>query len=222
VNPSEDAELEAKAPDLWAWSSRPEVTRRVVRESATDFLSELRQLVCLNFLNRVLRQSEEPFLHLDGTPQAGSYVIPPDAINTDETYRLKLDVCGVPYRHVARHKRPEVTMTMLGVVQLGLLAKGASLEGNHFVLDQMRIRVVNGQGQLLGRVKGRYSGEPARLPQADLMICVGANDDGNMPQSVIRGDAAPGTIVRATSGVKWENEQRVSHLWRASHHVVAV
>jgi hypothetical protein len=142
-------------------------------------------------------------------------------MGNEEAYRLKLDVCGVPYKSVARQKRPDVSMTKLGVVQLGLLANGAALEGNHFLLHQKRIRVVNGQGQLLGTVKGRYLNEPPQLPQADLMICVGATDDGNMPQTVVRGDATAATIVRATSVAQWETEDAVTDLWRANHNVAA-
>src|ERR1700733_579308 len=53
VNPSEDAVLEAKAKGLWDWSAKAGITRRIVRESAADFLAELRKLMWINFLNRV-------------------------------------------------------------------------------------------------------------------------------------------------------------------------
>jgi hypothetical protein len=221
VNPSSDANLEAKAKGLWDWSARPGITRRIVRESASVFLAELRKLMWINFENRLLRQSETTFVQLGGSAQDGAYEIAPDALNTDEAYRLRLDACGIPYRKAARQKRPDVHMNKLGVVHLGLLAKGAQLEGNHFVLNELRIRVLNGQGQLLGAVKGAYADEPAQFPRVDLMICVGAMDDGNMPQSVVRGDSAAGTTVRATAGAKWQNEEDVSDLWRINQNVVA-
>jgi NAD-dependent SIR2 family protein deacetylase len=221
VNPSNDADLETKAKNLWDWSARAGITRRIVRESAADFLAELRKLMWINFLNRVLRQSEAAFVQLGGSAQAGRYEIASAALNTDEAYRLRLDACGVPYRKMARQKRPDAYMNKLGVVQLGLLAKGAQLEGNQFVLNQKRIRVLNGQGQLLGAVKGRYAEEPAQFPRVDLMICVGATDDGNMPQSVVRGDAAAGTIIRATAGAEWQNEEAAGELWRINQNVAA-
>lgn len=221
VNPSDDAVLESKAKSLWEWSANAGITRRIVRESASDFLAELRKLMWINFLNRVLRQSEPAFVQLGGSAQAGRYEIASNALTTDEAYRLRLDACGVPYRKPARQKRPDAHMSKLGVVQLGLLAKGAQLEGNHFVLDQQRIRVLNGQGQLLGAVKGTYAEEPAQFPRVDLMICVGAMDDGNMPQSVVRGDAVVGTTVRATAGAKWQDEESVVDLWRINQNVAA-
>ena len=221
VNPSDDAVLEAKARELWAWSGNAGITRHIVRESAADFLAELRKLMWINFLNRVLRQSEAAFVALGGSAEAGRYQIAADTLNTDEAYRLRLDVCGVPHRTIARRKRPDAPMNKLGVVQLGLFAKGAELEGNHFVLNQKRIRVIGGQGQLLGAVKGMYATEPAQFPRVDLMICVGATDDGNLPQSVVRGDASSGTIVRATAGAEWQNEEAASELWRVNQNVVA-
>jgi NAD-dependent SIR2 family protein deacetylase len=219
VNPSNDANLEAKAKGLWDWSARPGITRRIVRESASDFLAELRKLMWINFVNRLLRQSETTFVQLGGSAQDGRYEIASDALNTDEAYRLRLDACGIPYRKAARQKRPDVHMNKLGVVQLGLLARGAQLEGNQFVLNEQRIRVLNGQGQLLGVIKGAYADEPAQFPRVDLMICVGATDDGNMPQSVVRGDSSAGTTVRATGGAKWQNEDNVSDLWRINQNV---
>ena len=221
VNPSDDGVLEAKARGLWDWSGNVGITRRIVRESASDFLTELRKLMWVNFLNRVLRQSEAAFVAVGGSAEASRYEIAPDALIADDAYRLRLDVCGVPYRTVARRKRPDVQMTTLGIVQLGLIAKGAQLEGNHFVLNQKRIRVVGGQGQLLGAVKGMYAAEPAQFPRVDLMLCVGATDDGNMPQSVVRGDAAFGTIVRATAGAEWQTEEAATELWRMNQNVAA-
>lgn len=220
VNPSSDAELEAKAKRLWDWSSGPGITRWIVQESATDFLGDLRKLVWTNFQNRILRQSEAAFISLGGSEEAAGYTIPPDLLSSDEAYRLKLDACGVPYGRAARQKRPDLHMQRLGIVQLGLVSNGAKLEGSQFVLSEKRIRVVNGEGQLLGDVKGRYAGEHAQFPEADLTICVGAIDE-NMPQNIVRGDALAGTIVRATAGAKWVTETGGSDLWRTNHNVAA-
>ncbi len=213
VNPSDDCELEEKARGLWTWSCQPGITRRIVRQSAADFLTELRKLMWTNFLNRVLRQSERAFVELGGSPGAAKYSIAPGALSADEAYRLKLDVCGVPYAQVSRQKRPDEHMQRLGIIHLELLSLGARLEGNSFVLSDKRIRVVNGEGQLLSHVKGRYAGEPAQFSPADLTICTGAIDD-NMPESVVRGDSPLATIVRTSGGATWRTEASASSLWR--------
>lgn len=220
VNPSDDAELESKAKTLWDWTSGTGITRRIVRASAADFLNELRKLMWINFLNRTLRQSEPAFVQLGGSATAGKYVIPEDALTSDDAYRLRLDSCGVPYRSIARAKRPEVYMKKVGIVQLGLIANGATLSGNRFSLNDKLIRVVNGQGQLLGDMKGCYADEPAQYPGADLVLCVGATDE-NMPQSIVRGDPPVGTIVRATAGATWVTEDAVGDLWRVNQSVTA-
>jgi hypothetical protein len=220
VNPSDDAELQAKSRGLWDWSSGAGITRRIVRQSATDFLAELRNLVWTNFLNRILRESKLAFVQLAGSEEAAEYIIPPDVLTSDEAYRLKLDACGVPYGTIARQKRPQPHMQSWGIVQLGLLSNGAKLEGNRFMLNDRRIRVINGAGELFGNVKGRYAKEPAQFPEVDLMICVGALDE-NMPQNIVRGDASARTIVRASAGATWATDGSVSDLWRAKQNVAA-
>jgi hypothetical protein len=215
VNLSDEAELEQKAKDLWELSSKTGITCRIVQEPATDFLTELRRLIWINFMNRLLRQSENAFINLGGSEEVAKYVISPNAISADEAYRLRLDSCGVPFLQIAREKRPKPSMEIVGIIQLGLISKGAQLAGNYFVLDEKRIRVINGAGQLLGNVKSRFAKEPAQFPTADLMICAGAIND-NTPPSIVRGDVPVPTIVRASAGARWVTENDASELWRSS------
>ena len=42
VNPSDKATLASKAPGLWAWTENGQSERFIVRQSAADFLDELR------------------------------------------------------------------------------------------------------------------------------------------------------------------------------------
>ena len=99
---------------------------------------------------------------LTGRQMAGPPSLP-SHLSCDDLYSLHLDACGAPKGYVARKKRPENSMQVLGAVQIGLLARGAQLDGNHYLVNNIRIRVVNGQGRILSAVRTLYQNEPPNL-----------------------------------------------------------
>lgn len=212
VNPSDEALLESKAPKLWSWSGSANVTRFVVNQSADTFLVELRTAFWKAFIERLHRESLSAYVGLTGRHLAAPPSLPA-IVSCEDLYLLHLDACGVPRGEVARQKRPVDSMGVLGAVQIGLLSKGAQLEGNHYLLNGSHIRVVNGQGRLLSAVRKRYQEEPVDFTKADTTICVGAKDDGGVPPDIVRTAANIPTIVRPASSRDWLTEDYAKHLW---------
>ncbi len=208
-----------QAPRLWTWSGGERVTRIVVEDSADAFLNDLRAVVWRAFIERLHRESKATYAALTGK-DADSLPMIPATVSSDDLYTLHLDVCGVPRGLVARKKWPDATMQTLGAVQIGLMRAGAAIEGNHFVLDGTRIRIVYGQGRLLSDILKLYQEESTEYTSAEITICVGAKDDGGVPADVVRGRPSKSTIVRTVSLSQWQTEEDTKHLWAGGEDVI--
>jgi hypothetical protein len=218
VNRSDEETLKTKAPQLWDWSSSGKVARFVVNESADEFLAELRAIVWRTFAERLHRESTATYSALTGKPLDAIPAVPP-SLSVEDLYALHLDACGVPLGDIARIKCPNPTMQVLGAVQLGLMAEGATIEGNHYVLDGLRIRVIYGQGRPLSDIRRLYLEELRQFAPADIIICVGAKDDGGVPPDVARDSPAASTIVRPTTAARWVTEDNAKNFWMGDQDV---
>lgn len=110
-------------------------------------------------------------------------------------------------------------MQVLGAVQIGLMREGALLEGNHYVMNGMRIRVIYGQGRLLSDIRKLYQDESAEFTPAEMTICVGATDDGGVPLDIVRGQPDEATIVRVTALSQWQTEKETKRFWAGGEYV---
>ena len=212
VNRSDEATLQAKAPKLWAWSGGAKVVRVVVNESGDTFLEELRAIVWRTFIERLFRESAATYSALTGKVATPIPTLPA-TLSCDDLYTLHLDVCGVPRGNIARKKSPDTTMAVLGAVQIGLIREGATIEGNHYLLNGARLRVVYGQGRVLSDIRKLYQEESTDFIPAETTICVGAKDDGGVPPDVVRGQGNESTIVRTAALTRWQTEEDTKHLW---------
>ena len=219
VNPSEEATLATKAPTLWAWSGNGRSERFLVHQSAAEFLDELRRLKWTNFVNRVLEQGAATYKTLTGV-SAPNLTVPLD-LNADEVYRLKEDTCGAPANTVSRVKRPTKSLNMAGAVHAGLKINGAAHEGSSYRLDGKRIRILNAQGQLLTSFRSQFQDEPTPFAPADLLICVGAKDDGGVAIDIARGNKNRSTVVRPAVVGEWVTEDQATQFWRPAANVSA-
>lgn len=211
VDPDEATNLVIKAPNLWNWASNGNVNFIHVRESGTDFLDELRRRFSRRYLERLAEASKPTYMGMTGTPFADPVRFT-GAATAEELYALRIDFSGKKGSNVPRTKRPDPSMHQLGAYHLLLMANRAVLEGSIYVINGKRIRLVHGAGELLSSVKSRFSEEPPPPVELDLVICVGAIDDGGAPVNVVR-EQGQANIIRGGISGEWSTlEQARQHL----------
>jgi len=199
VDPDEAINLTRKAPNLWNWAANGNVNFVHVRESGAEFLNDLRRRFSRRYLERLAEASKPTYMGMTGSHFAGPVRFS-DAATAEELYALRTDFSGKKGSDVPRTKRPDLSMHQLGASHLLLMANGAVLEGSIYVIDGKRIRLVHGAGELLSSVKSRFSREPPPPVSVDIVICVGADDDGGVPTNVVREQGAANIIRGGISG----------------------
>lgn len=186
VDPDSAANLQTKAPVLWAKLNSAGVPFMHVRASGAEALDELR----VEFSKVYARK----FFALGGPPLvAEGGVYDPAAVGLEhwtceELYDLRRDAEGTPYNRAARQKEPAVESARAAFAHLLLMQAHATREGCGYQHAGKKIRVVNGAGQALETVRERYN-EPPSVPQPDIIICAGAAPLG-----------VPGAVISAGSG----------------------
>jgi len=197
----DEATLKAKAPSLWEWASRRPNFKPVSMDAA-EFLVELRRQFGLLFRRLLLETGR--------ATAASHYGIPPTAYpepaesTAKDLYAFRQDACGVSRLSIPQIPRPDSSMELLGAVHVKLLALGAVLAGSDYVCCGRRVRVINGAGQLLSRVRARVAvGEEP--PGEVTIFCVGAADDGGAPADLVR-EGQDVTVVRAAATARWLTE----------------
>jgi len=192
-------ELKKKAPRLWRWAEKKSVQFQHVQEGANEFMEELRKMFSHNLLERVLLLAEPGFKATTAAAKMPGTDF--GALGADDLYAIRRDMCGVPERSIARARHPDASMDAAGRVHLLLRHAGAVLDGPVYVLpDSRRVRVVNGRTKVIGQVKAEFSGAPPRLVPENIVICAGADDDGNAASNVVRGEQEPGIVRNGIAG----------------------
>jgi hypothetical protein len=138
IDPVPAADLNKKAPGLWSLAHRDGVQFHHIQQSGADFLKELRDLFNRKFFQRTLHQSISTFKALIGAATVPKPMALPAEITSAELYELRRDLCGIPNDQVVRQKTPTADMELVGAAHLGLMARGAVLEGT-------RYRTANGE-----------------------------------------------------------------------------
>jgi hypothetical protein len=121
-----------------------------------------------------------------------------DSLATQDLYDLRRDAEGVDSNRAATHKTPAENVGAAADFQLLLLKSGAVREHSWFSYNGKRIRVVNGAGRDLEKVKGAFMESPA-LPSSDLVVCAGASDFG-VPARLIAAGSGASAIRPAPGG----------------------
>lgn len=191
VDPDSSANLQAKAPELWATLS-PGPHFKHFDKSGADALEELRVEYSKVWLKRFLGLAA-PLLTDEGKPCPERDL----ALNCDELYNARLDGEGEPYNRAARTKAPAPSASQAAFAHHLLLNAGATREGAWYLKDERRIRVVNGVGQAMNSVRGRYKESPATT-QPHIVVCAGAQDL-SVPGNLI-GAGDNKNIVRPSGG----------------------
>lgn len=192
VDPAATADLQTKAPTLWARLTGGAATFRHVQASGADALEELRTAFSRAWLRRFYALGEA-LLTAAGKPYS-----PVDPVmSCEDLYNCRCDVEGVPYNRAAQMKQPPNEAGYASFFHHLLVQATATRYGSWYKHGGKLVRVVHGAGQALNSVRARYK-EPPALRQPDIVVCAGALDLA-VPGSLM----SPGvgaSIVRPSSG----------------------
>lgn len=198
--------VQEKAPRLWELSQSNDVIFEHVRESADEFLNQLRLAYSTNFLDRLLLHSQQAYQAHFGE-EAGLETLGPWPHDINVLYGLRRDLTGAANSTPVREKDPIDSITTAGAMLIHLLRSGGEFVDDLIVLETQRIRVVAGRGVPLSIVKAQYVGNSNSLGERELVICAGATDDGDAKANVIRGEGSE-SVIRGGLAGRWLTLER--------------
>jgi hypothetical protein len=198
VNPSDEAELERKAPGLWALANTPPTRFVHVRESGATFLDELRRAYSARFMSRLTRSGVTTYVEENGRQPRGFPNF--DHLDSAELYQWRRDSTCTPSARVVKKTWPDETMQTLGAAHLELHDGGAEIEGNAYRYLGRLVRLIHGAGQPLSEVRNRFLHSTALEGAEDVVYCVGARPTGPFPDSIVRKTSSADVVNRSASG----------------------
>lgn len=198
IDLADAAMLKAKAPDLWALAHGEGVTFTHVQESGAAALDDLRKAFSTNYLKTVLAAGRTAFEEMTGVACLPAW-LEIDDFDTTTLYGLRRDAEGVPTGKPATQARPS-QCEVLGVFHLLLRQAGAVQTPQGYTYGGRSVRVVNGAGGALSKLKIQFAEAPV-IDSADVVVAAGAIDLPG-PANVIRGGKV-GNFVRPASGANW-------------------
>jgi hypothetical protein len=199
IDLSPTANLQAKAPNLWAKLNSLSHVFEHVQTSGADALEELRTAYSRTWARKFYSLGQ-PLAVAAG--DAVAVAAPFDALAGEDLYNLRREAEGIPYTRAATLKAPPASAAQAAYVHVMLLNAGATNLGAWLQHGGRSIRVVNGAGQGLTDVQGRYK-EPPTVAQSDIVVCAGAIELG-VPARVIAPGRGGSTIRPAPGGsTRW-------------------
>lgn len=199
IDLSPPAVLQAKAPNLWAKLNSSSHVFEHVQASGSDALDELRAEYSRTWARKFFALGQ---VLIGSTGSAASSPAGPDQLDGRGLYDLRRDAEGLPYTHAAKLKAPAPSAAQAALVHLLLLRSGATQEGAWLHHGGKSIRVVNGAGQGLADMKGRYS-EPTTVAQSEIVVCAGAIDLGVPARLIAPGHGQSMMRPAPGGGSKW-------------------
>jgi hypothetical protein len=193
-----EAQLQAKAPNLWARlkSVGPSFTH--IQDSGASFLEEFRSEFSRSWLRKYYL-SGKPLADASGPPFDVASIDPDLATMTcADLYNLRRDAEGRPFDYAALRKEPAPESAAAAYAHILLLRAHAVRHGPWFVHGGQTVRVVHGAGQALSSVKSKYS-EPPSVVQPNVVICAGSFDVG-VPGKIVSTGKGAGVVHPAPGG----------------------
>jgi hypothetical protein len=203
VDPSPADALAAKAPAMWAWANRAEITFLHERESGADFLNSLREHFSRVFLRQLFSRAVATYEGLFGSPPSGR-ASDLDDLAIQQLYALRRDLTGTPRHRPVRVKEATNELNVHSAIHARLLDLGAVYRGHTYAFGNEVLRLINGAGQLMSAVKRRYQEEPPMPGPINRTVCIGALADAS-PPNVIRSNERPSVIRGGIDGT-WITE----------------
>ena len=199
VDRADEADLARKAPDLWRWAHADAILFFHEQMSGDTFLDELTTLCGRRFVLQVLAYG--------GGDAADQEDLDLPELDSNALYNLRRDLTGVSRADAVRVPRPDESFEGVGAFLLKLLTLGGVFDEAEISVAGRRVRVVKGAGRTISSVRAGFGQEITPVgPSADLVVCVGATDDGDVPVDIVRGVVGDSTVVRVSPAGTWVNE----------------
>jgi hypothetical protein len=199
IDPTDLAQLQAKAPDLWALAHEAGVTFSHVQQDGAVALKELRDEFSRSVVRSTIMSSATAYLAKTGAALNLAAADFP-GLQTGELYALRRDLEGVPPTKPARSLAPISSGAMAGLAHALLRLKGGVPNGSYYDLGAETVRVVNGSGQCLEQMKDMFDEAPSAAT-ATTVIAAGAVSL-HLP-SRLATTPDPGNLIRPAAASKW-------------------
>jgi hypothetical protein len=203
VDPAPDAELQAKAPALWALLNDPQTVFEHIDMSGEELLDGLRAAFSRMYLRKVFALGEiqfrEAIYRNVPLPEIAS------SQRSSDLHDARCDAEGIPRSRAARLKAPTANVSQYAFAHLLLAHAGAEAIGADYQIKGQRIRVINSAGRFIAEVRGHFADDPVPIPGADVILCAGGENVG-APNNIVR-EGATSSIVRPLAGGSWVDLQ---------------
>ncbi len=199
IDPSATTDLKQKAPALWTTlSASPHFEH--VQASGDEVLGRIRDAFSKVWTRKLHAMGNPLFVAEKGTCPAALLEAP--NLDIDALYDLRRDAEGVPSHRAARAREPSQSAAQTGYAHLLLAAKASARSGSWYELDGKTVRVIHGAGEGLSTVQNRFV-EPPIGPKADVIVCVGALDQGVPGNIIDKGQGANVLRPQPGGGSRW-------------------
>jgi hypothetical protein len=199
IDPSPTALLQAKAQKLWEKLNCLSNVFEHIQASGAEALDELRTAFSRTWARKYYALGYPLMLAAGDTV---AVQVPFDTLAGEDLYNIRRDAEGIPYTRAGTLKEPPPNAAQSAYMHMTLLNAGATNDGAWLRHCGKSIRIINGAGQGLADIQGRYK-EPPTLMQPDMIVCAGAIDLG-VPARVIAPGRGASTIRPAPGGsIKW-------------------
>jgi hypothetical protein len=202
VDMATSADLQLKAPRLWATLTGGTANFLHLRASSADSLEELQTAFSRAWLRQFYALGE-PLVAAAGI----AYAAMDPVMSSEDLYKSRCDAEGVPYNRAAQLKEPPAHGAEAAFLHHLLSQAGATRDGAWHRYGGQRVRVVQGAGQALNSVKERYKEPPASV-QPDIVACAGARDLSTPGKLISSGSGLSVVRPGAGTGARWMTSQQ--------------
>jgi hypothetical protein len=214
VDLAQEHTLREKSPAMWEWAHADGLTFYHIQESGADFLNGLREHFSRVFLRHVFADAADTHEALfDAFPSDQRAYL--DGSDAHTLYALRRDITGESRIRPVRVRDAHPSLRVNASIHLRLMDNGATYEQNCYTFDGHVVRLINGAGQVMSKVRNQFDAEPPLPISPTWVVCVGATPDPS-PANVVRPAEQPG-IMRSGVAGSWTTEEDLINVLRVNN-----
>lgn len=208
VDPSTPDKLKDKAGGLWEWVNQtPDINFQHVQASGNDFMNCLCRRFSDWFFRRLLHRvkNQKQIKQYYGVESTDDVKLPPlDEMTVEDIYNLRRDFQGVPQGKPATDRDPSGSgYERVGALHQLLMEQSATMEGPLYNVNGDVLRLINGQGRVVDRVKEDFAGAGDKPRGVTAHVCVGSRASLPGGHNIVRPPTSGDDVVRAGQTQQW-------------------